>query len=124
MPPNGSDDFRIAWPIWSSLSMSSPPSIETGKVGTEGAGQGSPAFVFDRAAGVGGGAHSPSSMIHTLAAFHLARMVLFRRMTLRCSLTGLSPRPIPANEWMVEPPTLHAAIPVDAVTTTAAGRAT
>lgn len=55
-------------------------------------------------------------MMSTLAFSHLFKAFLFL-LTMEHSCSTLPvPRPMPAKEWIVIPPILHAAIPVDAVT--------
>ncbi|KAF8267803.1 hypothetical protein EI94DRAFT_1729461 [Lactarius quietus] len=60
-------------------------------------------------------------MMRTLVRFHLELAFLFF-LIFETSASALSiPRPIPANEWIVTPPMLQAAMPVEAVTATASG---
>lgn len=58
-------------------------------------------------------------MTSTLVRLHLATELRFLRMLAMSCSTGLTPSPMLANEWIVVPPILHAAMPVDAVTATA-----
>lgn len=63
-------------------------------------------------------------MTKTSVLFHLEDALRFI-MTFLTSSSGFSlPRPIPAKLWIVVPPMLQAAIPVEAVTATASGRLT
>lgn len=55
-------------------------------------------------------------MTNTLAFNHLFKAFLFRLTIEHSCSTVPVPKPIPAKEWTVIPPMLHAAIPVDAVT--------
>lgn len=60
-------------------------------------------------------------MISTLVRCHLDIAFLFFLILLASCSGGSIPMPIPANEWIVTPPMLHAAMPVEAVIATASG---
>ena len=65
---------------------------------------------------------SPSSMTRTSERVHFPAAIRFlRTLAMSCSAAS-TPIPIPAKEWIVVPPTLQAAIPVEAVTATASDR--
>ena len=57
-------------------------------------------------------------MMRARVRSHRLRTACFARTLSASSSAGAWPRPIPAYEWTVVPPTLDAAIPVDAVTKT------
>lgn len=97
MPPNGSLFFLNLLPIIDSLSNRSPSTMET-EERLENEEEGMTYYV-------------PSSMMSTFVLIHLEFAFLFLR-TFDASSSALSiPSPIPAKEWIVTPPMLHAAIP-------------
>ncbi|KAF9785298.1 hypothetical protein BJ322DRAFT_1006065, partial [Thelephora terrestris] len=98
MPPKGSLCFLIIVPTLEILSKRSPSTMETRTASKK-----VPNEVDHH--------DQPSSMISTLVLIQRELAFLFF-LTLSASCSGFSrPRPIPANEWIVIPPILHAAIP-------------
>lgn len=111
MPPKGSEGFfRTILPTLASLSNNSPSTMETDQI-----------LGYDtmiRSEGVS----RPSSMIKTFVFSHRITAFLFF-LTLSASFSAVSiPRPIPANECIVIPPMLQAAIPVNVIGAHVQGR--
>lgn len=101
-------------PTFDSLSNRSPSSIETVTVLSSASLPATlPLITHGKSA-----LDSPSSMIHTFVLAHLCAAFLFFLTFLASSSAVSTPNPIPAKLWIVLPPILHAAIPVEAVTAT------
>lgn len=98
IPPKSFPFLRSCIDILASLSKRTPSTIETAQwceVGREG---------YDRV-------YVPSSIISTFVRSHLMLAFRFFLIFVTRSSTGSIPKPIPANEWMVTPPILQAAMP-------------
>lgn len=103
MPPKGSVFLRRMLPMRASLSKRSPSTIDTGRRSHQSA------CTLHRKDDEG---DVPSSMMSTLVRSQRVLAFLFLRIFFARSSALSMPSPMPAKEWIVTPPMLHAAMPV------------